>query len=58
MQNTCFGTFVKIALIKNNSIYIFAHLSAILNVCKLDNHLNERYESINKLAFEKINKYH
>ena len=48
MQNICFGTFVKMALIKNNDIYIFANLSAILNLCKLDNHLIERSWSVSK----------
>ena len=48
MQNISFGTFVKMAPIKNNDIYIFANLSAILNLCKLDNHLMERCGSVNK----------
>ena len=43
--------FVKMALIKNNDIYIFANLAAILNLCKLDNHLMERCQSVNKQAF-------
>ena len=47
MQTICFGTFVKMALIKKN-IYIFANLSAILNLWKLDNHLMERCGSVNK----------
>jgi len=39
---------VKIALIKNKDIYIFSHLSAILNLCKLDDHPMERCRSVNK----------
>ena len=42
MQNISFGTFVKMALIKNYDIYIFANLSAMFYLCKLDNHLMER----------------
>ena len=53
MQDICFGPFVKKILIKNNDIYIFAHLSAILNLCNLDNHPTERCGSISKQAFEK-----
>ena len=45
MQNICY---VKMALIKNNDIYIFAHLSAILNLCKLCNHPIERCVFVNK----------
>ena len=37
---------MKIALIKNKCMYIFANLSAILNSCKLDNHLMERCGSV------------
>ena len=37
---------MKIALIKNNGMHIFAHLSAILNLCKLDHHLMERCGSV------------
>ena len=40
---------MKIALINNNDVYIFAHLSAILNICKLDNHPKERCASVNEL---------
>ena len=29
---------MKMALIKNKDVYICANLSAILNLCKLDNH--------------------
>ena len=39
---------MKMALIKNNDIYIFAHLAAILNLRKLDNHPMERCGSENK----------
>ena len=39
---------MKIALIKNNDVYIFSHLSTILNLCKLDNHPMERCGSVNK----------
>ena len=39
---------MKIALIKNNDIYIFAQLSAVLDSCKLDNHPVERCGSVNK----------
>ena len=39
---------MNIALINNNDIYIFAHLSAILNVYKLDKHLIDRHGSVNK----------
>ena len=42
VQNIRFWTFVKMVLIKNNDIYIFANLSANLYLCKLDNHLMER----------------
>ena len=45
-------------VIKNNDIYIFANLSAILNLCKLNNHLIERCGSQNKCAFENILNYH
>ena len=45
---------MKIALIKNNDIYIFANLSAILDLCKLDNRPVERCGSVNKRAFENI----
>ena len=48
---------MKMVLIKNNDIYIFAQLSAILNLCKLDNYLIEIYWPINKQAFENIKKY-
>ena len=50
----CFGTFIKMVLIKNNNIYIFAYLLAILNLCKLDNHHIERSWSVNKQALEDI----
>ena len=49
---------MKMAVIKNNDIYIFTHLSAILNLCKLDNHLLEICWSVYNLAFENIFKYH
>ena len=49
---------MKMALIKNNDIYIFAHFSAILNLCKLDHYLMVRCGSANKWAFENIKKYH
>ena len=39
---------MKIALITNNNIYIFAHLSGISNSCKVDNHLMERCGLVNK----------
>ena len=39
---------MKIALIKNNDIYIFAHLQAILSLCKLDNHPMEICGSVNE----------
>ena len=39
---------MNMALIKNNDIYIFAHLAAILNLCKLYNHPFERCASVNK----------
>ena len=39
---------MKMALIKNNDIYICANLAAIFNLCKLDNHLMERCGSVNK----------
>ena len=42
------GTFVKMALIMNNNIYICANLPAIFNLCKLYNHLMEICGSINK----------
>ena len=58
VQNICFGTFVKIALINNYDIYIFAHVSAILNLCKFDHHPMERCVSDSKRAFENIKKYH
>ena len=58
MQNMSFGHFVNMTVIKNNNIYIFANFSAILNLCKLDNHLMERCGSENKLAFENIFNYH
>ena len=45
---------MKMALIKNNDIYIFANVSAMLNLCKLDNHLMERCGPVNKWAFENI----
>ena len=32
---------MKMALIKSNDIYIFAHLSAILKLCKLYNPLKD-----------------
>ena len=54
MQNIYFGTFVKMALIKNNDIYICVNASAMLNLCKLDNHLMKRRGSVNKWAFENI----
>ena len=38
---------------QNNDICIFANLSAILNLCKVDNHLMERCG-----AFENVLKYH
>ena len=41
-------------MIKNNDIYIFAHLSAILKLWKLDNQPVERCESVNKWVFENI----
>ena len=47
---------MKMALIKNNDIYIFADLSAILNI-KLDNDIMERRGSVNKYVFENILKY-
>ena len=34
------------ALIKNNDIYIFAHLAAMLNLCKLYIHPFERCRSV------------
>ena len=49
---------MKMAPIKNNDIYIFVHLSAILNLCKLYNHPIERCQSVNKLALDNILKYH
>ena len=39
---------MKMALIKNNDMYIFAHLSAILNLCKSYDHLIETCGSVNK----------
>ena len=39
---------MKMALIKNNDIYIFANLSAILNLCKFYNHPIEICGSVNK----------
>ena len=48
MQNICFGTFVKLGLIKNNDIYTFVHLSAIMNLCKLYNRPIERCGSVKK----------
>ena len=48
---------MKMAVIKNNDIYIFAHLAAIFNLCKLDNYL-EICWSVYNLAFENILKYH
>ena len=44
----------KMALIKNNDIYIFAILSAILNLCKLYNHVVERRGSVHKRALQNI----
>ena len=60
LQNISFGTFVKMVLIKNNDIYIyiFADLSAILNLCKLDNHIIEICGYTNKQSFQNILKYH
>ena len=49
---------MKMALIKNNDIYIFANLSAIFNLYKLDNHPIERCWSENKGALEDILKFH
>ena len=46
----------EMVAIKNNDIYIFAHLSAMLNLCKLDNHLLEICWSVYNLAFENIKK--
>ena len=46
---------MKMALIL---IGIFAHLSAILNVCKLDYHPIERFGSVNKRALEDLLKTH
>ena len=37
---------MKMAVIKNNDIYVFANLSAILNFCKLVNHLMGRCGSV------------
>ena len=48
---------MKMTVIKNNDIYIFVNLSAILNLFKLDNHLMERCGSENKGAFENIKNY-
>ena len=49
-QNICFRTFVKMALIKNKDIYIFAHLTAILYLRKLGNLPMERCgQKINEL---------
>ena len=49
---------MKMAVIKNNDIYIFAHLSAILNLCKLDRHIMERCVCVHKWAFDNILKYY
>ena len=48
---------MKMALVKNNDIYIFAHLAAILNLCKLYNHPFERCGSKKKTALVNILKY-
>ena len=49
-----FGTFTKTALIKNTDIYIFANLSAILKLCKLDNHPMKTCLYGNKCDFENV----
>ena len=58
MHNMYFGTFVNIAVLKNNDTYTFALFSAILNLRKLNNHPMERCASVNKCAFENIKKCH